>query len=88
MARTVRGRGHQGTQLPRVWTSEEVAARWSITHDTVCEMFRRGDVPGAFKTGRVWRIREDAICQFEARSGSLGGSTPYPLDQLSMEGLS
>lgn len=62
----------------RIWTSEEVAERWSITNEAVCAMFRDRRVPGSFKAARWWRISEEALVAYERTGGF--GSVPYELE--------
>lgn len=42
----------------RLLDTEEIAERLKITRLYVTELCREGALPGAFKMGRVWRMRE------------------------------
>ncbi|MBK7074610.1 MAG: helix-turn-helix domain-containing protein [Myxococcales bacterium] len=39
-----------------VLTPDEVAGLWKVPRKTVVELCRRGEIPGAKKIGRLWRI--------------------------------
>lgn len=49
----------------RIWTSQEIAHRWSATNDTIEKMCRTGAIRGAFKAGRQWRLSEEALVAHE-----------------------
>lgn len=56
--------------------SQQVADHLGITTRTVTNMFNRGDIPGAFKVGHVWRIAENDFMTY------LKGLGDYPVDKL------
>ncbi len=41
-------------------TSEQIAAEWGLSKNTINEKCRKGEIPGAVKDGRRWLIPEDA----------------------------
>lgn len=47
-------------------TAAEVAARWMVSEATVRAIIRKGELP-AFKVGRSFRIRCDAVEAYEQR---------------------
>ena len=51
-----------------IYTIHEVASRWKCSRDVVYDLLKTGKLKG-FKVGGLWRIREDAINQYE------GGNT-------------
>ncbi len=44
-----------------VWTVEEFAARVKLPSSTIRDLCARGDIPGARKLGRQWRIPSTAL---------------------------
>lgn len=37
--------------------AREAAEALEVSHATACRLLGRGGIPGAFKLGRVWRLR-------------------------------
>lgn len=52
--------------MGRFFSSEEVAARYSVKTTTVLEWIRRGELP-AIKIGKLYRVRSDDLEAFEQR---------------------
>lgn len=61
-----------GELLPDVMTLDEVARRLRLSRHGVANMANRGEIPGALKFGRRWRVSRVA---FER---ALHGSAPGP----------
>ena len=53
---------------PIILKIEEIAARWGVNHQAVRRLIRAGDIH-AFKVGKLYRVREDALKEFEDRTG-------------------
>ncbi len=51
----------EGTALPAVLVVDEVAALLRVNRKTVYEALARGDIPGARRIGRTYRISRDAV---------------------------
>lgn len=64
----------------RVFTAEQVAARWAIETETFNALCRAGRVPGAFKVARWWRLREDALLAIESGAGDPFASVAYDIE--------
>lgn len=47
--------------MPAILTSEEAAALLRIAETTVKDLARAGELPGAFKLGKFWRVERDAL---------------------------
>ena len=52
--------------MEKFFTSEEIAARYSVKTTTVWEWIRRGELP-AIKIGKLYRIRADDLEAFEKK---------------------
>lgn len=50
-------------QLGRLLSPEEVAERLTVTPRTVRDWLRAGKLRGT-KAGRLWRVSEEAVCEF------------------------
>jgi len=48
----------------RIYTVEDVAARWDVNHKTVRSMIHRGDLK-CFRVGRMIKISEAALAEYE-----------------------
>jgi len=48
-------------QLPAILTTAEAAVLLRIAETTVKDLARAGDLPGAFKLGKFWRVERDAL---------------------------
>lgn len=46
-------------------TTQELADRWKRTTVWVTEQARAGRIPGAWKSGRLWRFNESQIEAYE-----------------------
>lgn len=53
--------------LPRVFNLSDVAERWDCSEAHVRKVVETGELR-AFRIGKLWRIRGDAIDEFEARA--------------------
>lgn len=42
-------------------TNKEIAIEWGISDHAVNDLCRRGEIPGAIKEGKSWRIPDDAV---------------------------
>jgi excisionase family DNA binding protein len=47
--------------VPAILTPAEAAALLRVSENTVKDWARAGDLPGAFKLGKVWRVERDAL---------------------------
>jgi excisionase family DNA binding protein len=56
-----------------IYTIDELADRWKLTRKTVLKLIRDGQLQ-AFRVGKGWRIRADAVDAFER--GTSGEETP------------
>ena len=52
--------------MEKFFTSEEIAARYSVKTTTVWEWIRRGELP-AIKIGKLYRIRASDLEEFEQK---------------------
>jgi len=48
------------TPVDRLLTVRDVAEAFQMTQDRVCELARRGDLPG-LRIGRSWRFRASSV---------------------------
>ena len=51
-------------------TCKEMASIWSVTERTVTNFCKRGKIPGAIKTGKSWKIPDDAEKPIDGRVSS------------------
>jgi len=51
-------------QLPAILTPAEAAALLRVAEATVKDWARTGELPGAFKLGKEWRIERDALVAY------------------------
>ena len=51
-------------QLPAILTPAEAAVVLRVSETTAKDWARRGDLPGAFKLGKEWRIERDALLAY------------------------
>lgn len=58
----------------RIFTQEQLAARWSTTVPAVQRMCRDGSLPGAFKVAGKWRLSEEALLRYERPSNPFAGA--------------
>ena len=56
--------------MEKFFTSEEIAARYSVKTTTVWEWIRRGELP-AIKIGKLYRIRADDLEAFEKKGRTI-----------------
>jgi excisionase family DNA binding protein len=55
------------TERKRPYTPETLAERWGCSPELIKRMLKSGELQG-FKLGaRLWRIRHEAVEEFEAR---------------------
>ncbi len=57
------------TTIEEILTPREAAALLRIHRTTLYELARSGDLP-AFRVGKDWRFRRDALLAWAARGGS------------------
>lgn len=70
-------------QLPAILTPAEAAALLRVSETTVKDQARAGDLPGAFKLGKVWRVERDALLAHIGRgSGTPAGEVARLRDAL------
>ena len=62
--------------LPDVATVAEFAAFERVDERTVRKALEAGEIPGAFKRGRSWRIRTDVYFALGCHLGALGRRSP------------
>ena len=55
---------------PEVMTIAEAAVFLRVNHKTLREAVNRGDVPGAVRVGRVWRLSRSALVSWLQGSAS------------------
>lgn len=60
---------------PNVLTVLQAAARLGISKDLAYELARRGELPGAFRLGRRWRV--SAVRLTDAVRGAQHGSAEH-----------
>lgn len=58
--------------LPAILTPAEAAALLRVSETTVKDWARGGDLPGAFKLGKEWRIERDALLAYIGRTSGTG----------------
>ena len=59
--------------LPEYLTVDECAALLRIPKRTLYDCLNRGDIPGARRFGKTWRIRRESVLpSLEGDSGSRG----------------
>ena len=46
--------------MPDTISVKEAALRWDLAERTIRGLCNRGNIPGAYKTGRDWKIPADA----------------------------
>lgn len=51
-------------------TNKEIAIEWGISDHAVNDLCRRGEIPGAIKEGKSWRIPDDAVKPADGRVSS------------------
>lgn len=51
-------------------STKEVADKWGITSAHVSEMCAAGQIPGAYKKGRIWAIPSEAERSIDKRVNS------------------
>lgn len=51
-------------QLPALLTPAEAASLLRLAESTVKDLARAGDLPGAFKLGKLWRVERDALLAY------------------------
>ena len=51
-------------------TNKEIAIEWGISDHAVNDLCRRGEIPGAIKEGKSWRIPDDAVKPVDGRVSS------------------
>lgn len=58
-----------------VLTVEEVAARWRVSANTVRQLARSGEIPGAYAVGRARQIRIPlaGVREYERRNPAVRG---------------
>ena len=67
------------TEPERLLDTDEIAERLKITRLYVTELCRAGILPGAFKMGRVWRMRESEFTEHLRRLSAGEVVIPPPL---------
>ena len=58
----------------RLWTADEVAARWGVSKWSVYDRARRGEIPSVRLGPRCIRFLPSRILEFEAAGGWCGES--------------
>lgn len=53
--------------LPRVFKISDIAERWECSEHHVRKVIESGELR-AFRIGKLWRVRLDAIDEYEARA--------------------
>jgi excisionase family DNA binding protein len=53
--------------LPAILTPAEAAGLLRVSETTVKDWARAGDLPGAFKLGKVWRVERDPLLAYIRR---------------------
>ena len=66
------------SRLPDVMTLDEVAVRLRLSRHGVANMAQRGEIPGAMKFGRRWRV---SVVAFER---ALHGEAPIEIGPSSV----
>ncbi len=63
--------------LPAFLTPEEVAHVLRLPLASVRDLLRRGEIPGASRVGRLWRVRKDVLlARFESTFAPTTAATP------------
>lgn len=64
-------------------TSQGLADRWDKTPEGITEQARSGNIPGAWKLGRLWRFDLDQIKAYEQgqRTDNIFALTPGSLQK-------
>lgn len=59
-------------------TAQELALRWKKEPEWVTDQARRGNIPGAWKLGRLWRFDKEQIKAYEQgqRTDNIFALTP------------
>lgn len=54
--------------MPRehIWTVQELADHWAVSESTIYALLDEGQLPGAFKVKRLWRIPDSAVAAYLA----------------------
>lgn len=62
-------------KLPRMWSTEDLAAHWSLRPATVRAWARAGRLPGV-RLGNLWRFRESDLVEFLEKTKATDGAQP------------
>ena len=65
-------------ELPAVLTVDELASLLRLNRKTTYEALARGEIPGARRIGRSYRISRDAVLQWFAGQGRVSRKRSHP----------